>query len=48
MKKLTLLLMFTGFQLLFSQKEISGTVTDEFGEPIIGVNVIEKNTSNGV
>ncbi|VXC20090.1 TonB-dependent receptor [Flavobacterium sp. 9AF] len=48
MKKLTLLLMFTGFQLLFSQKEITGTVIDELGEPIIGVNVIEKNTSNGV
>ncbi|WP_130735033.1 TonB-dependent receptor domain-containing protein [Flavobacterium sp. J27] len=48
MKKLTFLLMFTGFQLLFSQKEVTGTVTDEFGEPIIGVNVIEKNTSNGV
>ena len=40
--------MFTCFQLLFSQKEITGTVTDDFGEPIIGVNVIEKNTSNGV
>ena len=48
MKKLTFLLMFTCFQLLFSQKEITGTVTDDFGEPIIGVNVIEKNTSNGV
>jgi TonB-linked SusC/RagA family outer membrane protein len=26
---------------------ISGTVTDEFGEPLIGVNVTIKNTANG-
>lgn len=30
------------------QKTISGTVTDERGETIIGANVIEKGTTNGV
>lgn len=29
-------------------KEVSGTVTDEKGEPIIGANVVEKGTTNGV
>lgn len=29
------------------KKTITGTVTDEHGEPIIGANVIEKGTSNG-
>ena len=43
-----LLLLLTTVQLIFSQKKITGTVKDDFGEPIIGVNVIEKNTKNGV
>ncbi|WP_234998076.1 SusC/RagA family TonB-linked outer membrane protein [Parabacteroides sp. Marseille-P3160] len=30
------------------KKRISGTVTDPSGEPIIGANVIEKGTTNGV
>lgn len=29
-------------------KKITGTVTDEKGEPIIGANVVEKGTTNGV
>lgn len=29
-------------------RTITGTVTDEFGEPIIGANVLEKGTTNGV
>lgn len=29
------------------KKSISGTVTDERGEPIIGANVVEKGTTNG-
>lgn len=29
------------------KKQISGTITDEQGEPIIGANVIEKGTTNG-
>lgn len=43
-----------GFMLLSSaiglhaqQKTISGTVLDEKDEPIIGANIIEKNTANG-
>ena len=30
------------------KRQISGTVTDERGEPIIGANVIEKGSTNGV
>ncbi len=30
------------------KKRISGVVTDIFGEPVIGANVIEKETTNGV
>ena len=29
------------------QKQVTGTVTDEQGEPIIGANVVEKGTTNG-
>lgn len=31
-----------------SGKTITGIVTDEYGEPIIGANVVEKGTTNGV
>jgi TonB-linked SusC/RagA family outer membrane protein len=31
-----------------SAKRVTGTVTDERGEPFLGVNVIEKGTTNGV
>lgn len=30
------------------KKQISGTITDELGDPIIGANVVEKGTTNGV
>lgn len=30
-----------------NKKVISGTVTDESGEPVIGANVVEKGTANG-
>ena len=30
-----------------NRKQISGTITDQKGEPLIGVNIIEKGTSNG-
>jgi TonB-linked SusC/RagA family outer membrane protein len=30
------------------KKKITGTVADEHGEPIIGVNVVEKGTANGL
>ncbi len=31
-----------------TKKQIAGTVSDEKGEPIIGANVVEKGTTNGV
>lgn len=31
-----------------TDKRVTGTVTDERGEPIIGANVVEKGTTNGV
>ena len=44
---LTLLLAFV-VQLTFAQeKTVSGTVTDNTGLPLPGVNIIVKNTSNG-
>ena len=30
-----------------NRKTVIGTVTDEFGDPIIGANIIEKGTTNG-
>lgn len=30
-----------------ARRQISGTVTDELGEPVIGANVVEKGTTNG-
>lgn len=30
------------------KKTITGVVTDDLGEPIIGANVIEKGTTNGI
>ena len=29
------------------QKTVNGTITDEFGETLIGVNILEKGTTNG-
>lgn len=34
--------------LAFAQNQVSGLVTDKTGEPLIGVNVVEKGTTNGV
>ncbi len=48
MKKITLLLFFIAFTNVFAQKQISGNVKDDKNEPLFGVNVIEKGTSNGV
>ena len=31
----------------FAQQSVTGKVTDANGEPLIGVNVIERGTSNG-
>ena len=48
MKKISLLLLLFNFTILFAQKEVTGIVTDNVGEPIIGANIVEKGTSNGV
>ena len=34
--------------LAFAQSQVNGLVTDKTGEPLIGVNVVEKGTTNGV
>ncbi|MDH3245720.1 MAG: carboxypeptidase-like regulatory domain-containing protein, partial [Saprospiraceae bacterium] len=46
-KWLLICLFFCTSSLLWAQKQISGTVTSEDGEPLIGVNVVEKGTVNG-
>jgi iron complex outermembrane recepter protein len=47
MKKITLLLFILQISFVFSQKQITGNVKDNNGQPLIGVNVVEKGTSNG-
>ena len=42
MKKISLLLLLFNFTILFAQKEVTGIVTDNVGEPIIGANIVEK------
>ena len=42
-----LTLLFLTFNLTFAQRNVSGTVTDESGVPLPGVNVIIKGTDNG-
>ena len=34
--------------LVFAQNQVNGIVTDKTAEPLIGVNVVEKGTTNGV
>jgi len=48
MKKITLFLLLVVFTNVFAQKQISGNVKDNKNEALIGVNVVEKGTSNGV
>lgn len=49
MAKTVLILIFCGFfGVLHAQYEVTGTITDEQGEPLIGVSVLEKNTNTGV
>lgn len=48
MKKFTLLLFLLNVTFLFAQKEISGTVKDNAGAGMPGVNIVEKGTNNGV
>ncbi|MBC9797001.1 TonB-dependent receptor [Sinomicrobium weinanense] len=48
MKKLYLLFsLIAGLHIAHSQKTVSGTVTNEGGTPLAGVNVVEKGTTNG-
>ncbi len=46
---LVLMVMWGGFFGICSAqiKNIKGTVTDTSGEPLIGVSIVEKGTSNG-
>ncbi len=48
MKKITLLLFLISITTAFAQKQISGKVRDDTGAALIGVNIVEKGTSNGV
>ena len=41
-----LALLFIGVQ-AFAQTAVSGRVTDKSGEPLVGVNVLVKGTTNG-
>ncbi|MBT8245556.1 MAG: TonB-dependent receptor [Winogradskyella sp.] len=48
MRQITLIIsMFFCSAFLFAQQDVSGKVTDSEGLPILGVNVIEKGTTNG-
>jgi iron complex outermembrane recepter protein len=47
MRKTILLLCLFCFSALFAQKEITGTVSDDTGVNLPGVNVVEKGTQNG-
>ena len=48
MKKSILIIFLLTSSFIFAQTTISGIVTDEKGETIPGVNIIEKGTTNGV
>ena len=48
MKKFALLLFLFNATFLFAQKDVSGVVKDNTGNPLPGVNIIEKGTQNGV
>ncbi|MBC9797174.1 SusC/RagA family TonB-linked outer membrane protein [Sinomicrobium weinanense] len=48
LKLLTLLLLNFGLISLSAQRTVSGTVTDDSGQPLPGVNVIVQGTSKGV
>ena len=47
MKKSLSLLSMLFALITFAQKEISGNVKDTNGNPLIGVNILEKGTTNG-
>lgn len=45
---IVLALLLLNSTMAFAQSKANGLVTDKSGEPLIGVNVVEKGTSNGV
>ncbi len=47
MKKHTYLLFLFLATVTFAQQSVTGTISDESGEPLIGATILEKGTSNG-
>ncbi len=45
---IVLLLMFAGITAFAQQHSVNGTVVDQNGQPVIGLTVLEKGTTNGV
>ena len=48
MKKQLLLLLFSFMAILVQARVVTGTVTDEFGDPAMGVSVTVKGVKGGV
>ncbi|OXA86346.1 TonB-dependent receptor [Flavobacterium hercynium] len=48
MKKIAVLLFLFNSLVIFAQQQISGVVKDNTGNPLPGVNIVEKGTNNGV
>ncbi|MDW8851155.1 TonB-dependent receptor [Flavobacterium sp. MMLR14_040] len=48
MKKIAILLFLFNTVVIFAQQQISGVVKDNTGNPLPGVNIVEKGTNNGV
>jgi iron complex outermembrane receptor protein len=48
MRKIAILFFLFNTVFLFAQKQISGVVKDNTGNPLPGVNIVEKGTNNGV
>ncbi|MCB0634750.1 MAG: carboxypeptidase-like regulatory domain-containing protein, partial [Lewinella sp.] len=42
-----MIMILLSYQFTFAQQEVSGTVTDEEGAPLIGVNVLAQGTTIG-
>jgi len=45
--RISIFLLFLCVSVAFTQNTVVGVVTDNFGDPIIGANMIEKGTTNG-
>lgn len=48
LRNLFIIMGFFPITFAFSQKSISGVVSDQTSEPLIGVNIQIKNTANGI